>query len=244
LFNCLASKVKQNKKNKAHLFFLLWYYFCVYIAGVIHAEPVEGTNMLSEIFKWCLDHAPLLAIILMIIGGTAYLTSRYLHWIAKITKSEDDCKKIEQEISPKLTNIQKDLRTLLMYLKSKDSAFDTTLFQSHSPIQLTPFGSDLLEKSGGKSYVDQNLNSLLSEIESRNFRAALDVETHTPIMLITHSSDDSFIGIKNFLYNNPVFKNSAGAEIQLDLSKITQVMGIYLRDKYFEKHPELINEAK
>ena len=56
---------------------------------------------------------------------------------------------------------------------------------------------------------------------------------------MTASTLDSFTHVKNYIYNNPVYKVSDTESVPIDLTKMANIIGIYLRDLYLQKHPEL-----
>ena len=73
-------------------------------------------------------------------------------------------------------------------------------------------------------------------------KTALDSQTIAPLVITEMSNDTSFNDIKNYIFKNPIFN----AEIQgkklfarLDITTVSNILGIYLRDKYLERHPHL-----
>src|SRR6218665_2201926 len=110
-----------------------------------------------------------------------------------------------------------------------------------SPEELTPLGEEILNASGGKKYVDENLASLIEELESKNPKSGLDVDSFSFWLLMRHAQLDGFIHIKNYIFQNPYYPNpkSPKEPFSLDLEFICQVMAIYLRNKYCEKYPSL-----
>lgn len=73
-------------------------------------------------------------------------------WYNRFTNTEKETKRIDSDIIPKIDTVQNSVNTLqnsvftiqksinaiLVYLKSKDKNMDTSLFESDSPLQLTP----------------------------------------------------------------------------------------------------------
>jgi hypothetical protein len=120
---------------------------------------------------------------------------------------------------------------------------DSNLFISKGPIQLSELGERILIAIGGREFIDNNLALLVKEMDIQGIKTALDAQTYAPIIISKISNQDSFNGIKNYAFKNPFYKekNSSGEEISipLDMGTITNIMGIYLRDKYLEKHPSL-----
>jgi hypothetical protein len=106
------------------------------------------------------------------------------------------------------------------------------IFKVSSPINLTPLGEEILNDITGKSYIDNNEQDLIFKIKNLNPKSELDVETFSKQILFDEFDTDKFIPIKNFIYNNSIYKS-----IQLNQATIITVMGIYLRDKYLKKYP-------
>lgn len=192
-------------------------------------------------WDWLVKHTPTLAIIIVAVVITVFITQ----YVMKLISRLKDVEKATNESAPKysqlfesITHMASDISKILFYLKGKDSKLDTGLFKHHSPIELSDFGRKLLDISGGKEYVDKNLNLLLSAIESKNLMSALDVQIQCITVICEHNNDPDFKKIKDYIFQNPVYKFE-DFEYPLSLSTANNIMGIYLRDKYFEKHPEL-----
>ncbi len=107
------------------------------------------------------------------------------------------------------------------------------LLEENSPLNLTPLGKQKLEEIGFVDDVNNNIESLIKQIDQSNPKSALDVEVIC-IGLIRYSVLDStstiFKKSEDFIYNNPEFNNPS----------YFKATGVYLRDKYLEKHPELL----
>ena len=167
----------------------------------------------------------------------------------RFKRTEEDCKKIESEISPALKSMSKsidsissDFKSLVVFLGGKHGDMKQELFISRSPVQLTDFGSEILVNSGGKKFIDDNVDSLVKKIEIENLKSALDVENFARVLLVKESQTDGFTTIKNYMFQHPTYK-SGDFSANLDIPTISNIMGIYLRDKYFDRHPELKTAA-
>lgn len=197
---------------------------------------------------------------------TYKVTTKYHHWTNKITTSEIHCAKINgienkmfetistsdaleskidshgekfSTIGDKIFTIDKNLSALITFLSVKHNDLQSDFFRSHSPIQLTETGIDLLNNSGGKEYVENHIETILIEMELQNFKSGLDVQNYSYTFPVKNFSSDGFIKIRDYIYQHPVFKSGPNGEILINEQIITQIIGIYIRDKYFEKHPEL-----
>ena len=84
----------------------------------------------------------------------------------------------------------------------------------------------------------------MTGMDMQDIKTALDSQIYAPIVISQVSNRSSFNPIKDFAFENPYYKekDSNGnntAFVRLDMDTITNIMGIYLRDKYLEKHPHL-----
>ena len=199
--------------------------------------------MWSLIWKWIGDNYPALLIIAVI----AWLSWKARGIFHRFEKTEAECKKIEDTVAPRLTSIDKTLNSidksfhaLITFLATKHTDFNVNLYKSNSPMQLTDLGNEILNAIGGKKYIDDNAASLIQKLSKETIKSALDVENYAKVILIQEYNSDAFTAIKNYIYQNPVYKKDA-LNVSLDVATISNIMGLYLRDKYFEIHPELIN---
>ncbi len=142
-------------------------------------------------------------------------------------------------IYEKIESIQNNFFVLIAFLATKHDDFPFDLLKSKSPFQLSDLGIEVLEAIGGKKYVDDNLSYLLAMMEKETFKSALDVEIFSKTILIKELTSDGFTPIKNYLFNNPYYEKEE-RKIRLSLESAIHLIGIYLRDKYFEKHPALL----
>jgi hypothetical protein len=106
-------------------------------------------------------------------------------------------------------------------------------------MELTDLGFKILVEIGGRDYIDKYAARLIAEVENRNPKSGLDVQTYSNIVLTEKSSEDEFLDIKNNLFQNPTYTLGDSRQLPLDLGVATQIMGIYLRNKYFERYPDL-----
>lgn len=109
------------------------------------------------------------------------------------------------------------------------------ILHSNSPITINSLGNTILVRYKGKENVDMMQDLLISEIEKRNFKSPLDVQHYSENLIVSNFHSDKFIEIKNLIYHNPTCENQP-----VSIKTMSLLMGLYLRDKYFEKHPELV----
>jgi len=223
------------------------YYFCT----EVHHTPA----MMGAIISYLLANAPSVVVLLLlgaIVYATYFITKKIEEWKYKIksieTQGKDLAVKIDAidkkigAIEEKMIDIIVAVNTISSYLglKSKQK-LPSDINIGLSPEELTPLGEEILNVSGGKKYVDENLASLIEELESKNPKSGLDVDSFSFWLLMRHAQLDGFIHIKNYIFQNPYYPNpkSPKEPFSLDIEFICQVMAIYLRNKYCEKYPSL-----
>lgn len=124
------------------------------------------------------------------------------------------------------------------------SASDYT--KKASPRKLNTNGEKLYKDVKGDVFFQENEDFLLDEIGKLNPKTALDVENLSFAILRTHSDKDSFVGLKNWVYNAPVqaleTEDGRVEKKEVSLDDVLYVLSIPLRDKYLAKHPEIKEE--
>jgi len=201
-------------------------------SGALNAE--EG------IFQIMWSNAPFfttIIIVAVLFGYLGYKISRIYH---RFEKTEKDCSTLNSnttQIFNQITGVDKKLTVIITYLVGE--GFNPAIFTSHSPIELNKLGYRILEDIGGKKYIDENSESLVKIIEGKGVKSGLDVQNYSNIILSEKLLEDGFVPIKNYIFQNPIYKVSEDKNINLDLGIATQIIGIYLRNKYFEKYPDL-----
>jgi len=193
--------------------------------------------MLDTIFNWIYAEYPMIALIIVVAVVTWIIGSKYFKHKHRIDGMQKACDEMPS-ISSKLDKIDVNFGKLIVFLTQKHDDLNTGLFQSFSPIQLTSLGDRLLDESGGKKFVDKHMEGIMKVMESEDFKSALDVQTFSTSIVVNRFNEDDFIDIRNYLYKNPVFKSEI-KNIDLTPTLICQLIGISIRDRYFEKHPEL-----
>lgn len=119
-------------------------------------------------------------------------------------------------------NFNQRLSTLEGQFAERKS-FDAYLI-NRSPVVLTEKGNGLLEKSGGKKFIDFHKNDLMNFIKSKNPKSAYDVQELTKKAIWNQTETDAFIPLKNYLFKEG-----------LSLKILIGVMSVYLRDLVLEK---------
>jgi len=216
--------------------------------------------------NWFITHNPTLfwmALASIISGFVVWMASKFHNRIKKVenetvkigsieetlSRVTTLCERIEYKIDdnylPKLEKtIDKldkaigSINRLVFYLGNNDKNMKPDIFMANSLLQLSDIGKEILRVTGGEEFVDKNINHLMRLMDDAKYKSALDVENNSFLVIMNQSDSDDFTKIKNYIYNNPVLKSN-NITIGLNINLVSQVMGIYLRDKYLEKHIEL-----
>jgi hypothetical protein len=150
--------------------------------------------MFDTFLKYCSEHWPKLTFVGVILIGaiiiTYQITKKIFHWTGRIESAEEDCKKTDGHIMPKLDSIGASIiglagsfNNLVIHLGAKDTSLDRSLFVSKSPLQLTPLGLQILSAIGGKDFVDAHVESLIQEMDILGIKTALDSQTIAPLII-------------------------------------------------------------
>ncbi len=143
----------------------------------------------------------------------------------------------------KITDMARSIRKIEEWIIKLDRDAMSDLVRKCSPYMLTDLGKALLEATGGKACIDSNEGMWLSLLEQSEPQTAYDVEINALSILSDNTGLAVFNDIKNFLYNSPNvigLKTGAGElETQVNMRRILMIMSVYLRDRYFERHPEM-----
>lgn len=215
---------------------------------------------MSELLKWLRENNVVAFFILLLFIAAIVATVYIMKAIARFKKVEKECdkisnlqdtaqingtisnrieKNIDEKLLPKIDSIVTSINGLVLFLNTKHKDFKSEVFVVKSPVELSPIGMKILEDFGGKSYIDLYTEKLIKIMEQVPLKSALDVQNQATSVIFTQVDSDEFVAIKNYIFNNPIYRVDGKDIANLDISTIAQIMGIYLRNKYFEKHPEL-----
>jgi hypothetical protein len=202
--------------------------------------------MFVEIWKWLFANYPGVVIILAIAVLVFLATRFFMKWYHRFTSTEKECASLVPKfdaLQKSVNNIERSVNGLIIYLKAKDKEMDTSVFRSQSPIRLTSLGERILTESGGKQFVDENLSHLFNEIEKEELKSALDVENSAVSAILFSTNMDAFTRVKDYVFNNPIYKGPNDERVNLQLATVVNIIGIYLRDIYLEKHPQFLQRG-
>ncbi|MDR2085750.1 MAG: hypothetical protein LBP72_01090 [Dysgonamonadaceae bacterium] len=157
--------------------------------------------------------------------------------------SEMPCNSHGYDIKTALKNIitlQNSFCDVSRWIAKFDSSMIDVFLPKKSPRKISEAGYELLKETCAQKIIDDNLDFFISEIEKQAPKTAYDLE-ESSFKVLTESSDkDIFNCIKNYVYFNPEEMEFAGQKSKIDFYVVIRVMSVYLRDKYINKHPELI----
>lgn len=222
-------------------------------------------TLVSDVWNYLKTNYPTVFWSMIAVAAAIYVTLKLRIFYERFTNVEKKCSdidgmkenhsehkgnfksvsdKLDEQIIPKLDalanesmKINSATNAIITYLITKDKNA-ALVFQSRSPVILTDTGIKLLETSGGRKYIDDNIEYLLSKMEQGKYKSALDVQNTATKIIVDEFNSDGFTPIKNYIFENPTVKIGK-ANLDNSLALISRIMSLQLRDKYFEKHPEL-----
>ena len=192
---------------------------------------------------WSWNSFPSITLILALLMGCIIATWKVSQLFIRFKTLEN---LVEQnthaivEVGGQVNIVQNQLSSLMVFLKAKHTDFDSKLFVANSPLILTSIGTEILTAIKGKQFIEENYSELEILIDSMAPKTALDVQDSCAMGILQLSRESIFKRIKDYIYHYPEYKINEGKSIYLDMDIISKLMGIYLRDKYLEKHPELL----
>ncbi|MFI3263522.1 MAG: hypothetical protein R3Y26_11555 [Rikenellaceae bacterium] len=137
-----------------------------------------------------------------------------------------------------------EITSIKRWVIKKDRAMVNELIQKQSPMKITELGRKLLVISGADKILPQISDLLIEEMEKKTIKTAYDVEVEAYFVVLNNESNDAFIALKNFIYNESEYvsieNDGAVKEVKLDFDNILRLISVDLRDIYLEKHPELL----
>lgn len=211
---------------------------------------------MEAVLNFLLDNAPGVALVL-IVGFFAWRLS----WrLSKYHSSLEDAKKRIDELPCSshgdtlsivssrlgvLDAIGEQVQEISKWVMKIDPDAIDVLMCKRSPRVMTKIGRRLFEESGASSVLDENLDEYMAELAEFNPQTPFDVEDKSFSVLLGNISDSAFNPIKNYIYYGPesvTMKDEDGndVEVKLSLLSIIRLMGLELRDKYLDRHPEIV----
>lgn len=131
-------------------------------------------------------------------------------------------------LETKVETISKNLKTVIDFL-IKEESLDPSLIISRSPLEATEKGLEILKETQFLEIFNSQGEKLLNAILIENPKTKFDVEKAAIRIAVSFLDADFMTPVKTYLYNHP----------QLNSETFAALAGIYLRDRYLEKHPEI-----
>lgn len=121
------------------------------------------------------------------------------------------------------------MKVISDYLTSANTDFDHTELQAYSPLNLTPKGEKLIKSLGFDKIFNEHQDDFCNLIHEERPKLKYDVEKAAIKSISTLYDKDYMNFLKVYFYNNP----------GRNLKNVAPTFGIYVRDKYLQKHPEI-----
>jgi hypothetical protein len=214
--------------------------------------------MIDKLIDFCIDKWPgitILVIIAAIIFWLAWQLSKYYTIIEDTKKKVNGLPCEKHHIQLAGINELKDIVSstngvvveMSRWIARKDKSMIDTFIRKNSPYTITGIGRQLLEESGAKKTIDNHIDFFIKELEAINPKTPYDVEDQSMSLVFRNMSNEIFGPVKNFIYYAPDKLECTDPdtgqtrEIEISYPALLNVMGIYLRDQYMKKHPEIEN---
>ena len=141
-------------------------------------------------------------------------------------------------------DIKEQLVEIRAILILKNPKVANAFSQKSSPRELNEAGLQLFRDVKGEEFLNENKDIFLKGIENKNPKTALDVEESALEVLFSHTDNDMFIKIKNWIYNSPTRKLLIDGEVKdyaITMNDVCFVLSLPLRNMYLDLHAELKN---
>ncbi len=149
-----------------------------------------------------------------IIGGCIYI-GRKLQILDTLQKTTD--------------KIKHNIKVVADCLVKAPVQFDHEKLETYSPIQLTEAGIKYLDDIGFIKIFNDNKKDFFDFIDTEEPTTKYDTEISATKSFLILFEKEYFNSIKEFLYTHP----------QDSLQAMSKIAGVYIRDAYLEKHPEI-----
>lgn len=140
-----------------------------------------------------------------------------------------------ERIDVRLSMIERQLVGLHAFLMPM--GYNPRSALGNSPRELTAIGYSILKDCGGKDYIDRNKDAFLKVMEEKGLKRGWQVQNTAGIIIFEKIADEDFSFIQDYLFHNTCYYIKDEEPMDLGLKEVVAIMGLYLRDLYFEKHP-------
>ena len=136
---------------------------------------------------------------------------------------------ILDQISLDVGILKHNSKVVTDYLTKYQTDFEPKELHAFSPLQLTNEGNGLISEIGFDDVFEEHRNEFFGFIDSEYPKLKYDVEASSIKSIYTLSDKPYMDFLKIFLYAHP----------ERNMQNITPTLGVYIRDKYLERHPEI-----
>lgn len=147
-----------------------------------------------------------------------------------------------------MQRIKQDMTSVKTFLSTKYKEESFIFSRKHCPRRLNEVGLRLYKEIDGEKFLQEHREFFFSKIEQMHPKTPFDVDNNAYYVCGAYTNEDIFNGLKNFLYNAPVYRikdeNGVERNYDLSLSDVCFVLSLPLRDMYLEAHPELQNTTQ
>ena len=133
------------------------------------------------------------------------------------------------DLQTTIEKVKVNVKVISDYLTIASKDFNHKELQSYSPLTLTKEGQKLIQTLGFDKVFEKNSKDFCEYIDSEQPKLKYDVEKAAINAVSALSDQDYMAFLKVFFYNNP----------DRSLNNVAPTLGIYIRDKYLKKHPEI-----
>lgn len=127
--------------------------------------------------------------------------------------------------------IKTNVKVIGDYLITASDDFDHKELQAYSPLKLTPAGQKLIGDIGFDAVFNQHCQDFFDYIDGERPKLKYDVERASIKSVSALSNNDYMEFLKVYFYNNP----------DRNIANFAPTLGVYVRDKYLDAHPEIVN---
>ena len=125
--------------------------------------------------------------------------------------------------------IKANVKVIGDHLTKSDNEFNHAELQSYSPLKLTKVGNDLIKTIRFDKVFAEHKDDFCQFIEGEDPKLKYDVELAATKSIAALADEDYMEFLKVFFYNNPT----------RNMQNVAPTLGVYIRDKYLESHPEI-----
>lgn len=125
--------------------------------------------------------------------------------------------------------IKSNVKVIGDHLTKSDTAFNPTELQAYSPLKLTTVGEKLIKDIGFDNVFKDYMDDFCDFIDADSPKLKYDVELSAIKSIFALADEDYMKFLKVYFYNNP----------DRNIKNVAPTLGVYIRDKYLEKHPEI-----